>query len=404
MRAFVCWALMAYSLPAAPADWPQFLGPARNATTPSAAAAWGKGAPKTLWKKNVGAGFAGPVVAGGKLILFHRKGGEEIVEAFDALTGRDLWRTPSATTYRDDFGFDEGPRGTPAVADGRVFTFGAEGVLQALDLASGRRLWAVETHKEFGVKKEFFGAACSPLVEGNVVIVHVGGQGAGVVAFDAATGKPVWRATSDEAGYSSPVAATVGGARRILAFTRAGLTGLDPATGNVLFRIPWRSRSHASVNAAAPVVSGSLVFVSASYGTGALLLDAAKTPPGKLWSSDDAMSNHYATSVLRDGYLYGYHGRQEQGPSLRCIELKTGKVMWDEDQFRAGTVLLAGDKLLVMRESGELLLAPAAPGGFRPEARARLLDATVRAYPAYAGGVLYVRNERQLAAFRLAAE
>jgi hypothetical protein len=155
------------------------------------------------------------------------------------------------------------------------------------------------------------------------------------------------------------------------------------------------------VNAAAPVVAGNLVFLSASYDTGATLLQIDGSGAKQLWASDDALSGHYSTSVYRDGYLYGYHGRQEYGQSLRCVELKTGKVLWNVDGFGAGTVTLAGDRLLLVRENGELVIAPASPKEFKPVAHAQLLPAVVRAYPALADGRLYVRNERTLACFGL---
>jgi hypothetical protein len=225
----------------------------------------------------------------------------------------------------------------------------------------------------------------------------VGGSGgAGVVAFDAETGGVVWQATDHPAGYSAAVGATINGERHILAFTRTGLADIEPGTGRLRLEYRWRSRSNASVNAALPLVSGNLVFLSASYGTGAVLLRLTGKGSEKVWSSDEVMSNHYATSVLKDGYLYGYHGRQEMGPSLRCVELLTGKVMWSVDQFRAGTVTLAGSQLLLVRENGEIVLAPASPDGFKPTSRASVLGKTIRAYPALAGGWLYVRNESNL--------
>src|SRR5262249_55036362 len=149
------------------------------------------------------------------------------------------------------------------------------------------------------------------------------------------------------------------GVRHALFFTRAGLVDADPATGKIRFQFPWRARMQASVNAAAPLVVDDMVFVSASYGTGAALLQITPGGPKKIWASDDALTNHYATSVYKDGYLYGYHGRQEEGPSLRCIDFKTGKVRWNVDGFRAGTITLAGDRLLILREGGELVLAEA---------------------------------------------
>src|SRR6266446_6840011 len=185
-------------------------------------------------------------------------------------------------------------------------------------------------------------------------------------------------------------------------FSRATLWWISiprPARGVSPF--PWRSRSHASANAAAPIVAGNLVFLSASYGTGATLVQIEGSKVKQIWASDDALSNHYATSVYRDGYLYGYHGRQEYGQSLRAIELKTGKVQWNIDGFRAGTVTLAGDRLLLVRENGELVVAPASPKEFKPLACAQLLPGVVRAYPALADGKLFVRNERTLACFNL---
>jgi len=143
-------------------------------------------------------------------------------------------------------------------------------------------------------------------------------------------------------------------------------------------------------------VIGDLIFVSAEYGPGAGVLRVEGSKLIDVWTSDDALSNHYATSVYHDGYLYGYHGRQEYGPSFRAVEFKTGTVKWSEDQFRAGSVLLAGDKLLIVREGGEMILAPASPQAFRPIARAQILNGVVRPYPALADGFLYVRNENTL--------
>ena len=385
-------------------DWPQFLGPSRSGVYagPEIDISWAKTGPPLLWKADVGQGFSSPVVARGRVILFHRLANRAVVESLDAATGRRIWSADYPTDYRDDFGFDEGPRATPAVAGERIYTLGAEGLLQCLDFATGKRIWSVDLRQKFGAVKGFFGAACSPLVDGDRVLVNAGGtNGAGIAAFAAANGKVLWTATDDEAGYSSPVMATAGGARRALFFTRNGLVDIDPADGKIRFRFSWRSRSHASVNAAVPIVVGNLVFLSASYGTGATLLEIDGTRVKQLWASDDALSNHYATSVYRDGYLYGYHGRQEYGQSLRSVEFKTGKVQWNVDRFGAGTVTLAGDRLVLVRENGELVIARASPQEFHPLARAQLLPATVRAYPAIADGRLYVRNERTLASFSL---
>lgn len=341
------------------------------------------------------------MVAEGRLILFHRVGEKEKVEALDAATGRNIWSFEYPTQYRDDFGFDEGPRASPTVAGGRIYTFGAEGVLHCLDFAKGTKIWSVDTHHQFQVAKGYFGAAGAPLVDGGRVMMNIGGALAGLAAFDAATGKTVWTIPNQEASYSSPVAATIQGLRHALFFTRSGIVDVDPAAGKVRYELPWHARMKASVNAATPIVVDDFVFVSSSYGTGAILLQIGASGLKKIWSSDDALTNHYATSVYKDGLLYGYHGRQEEGQSLRCIDFKTGAVKWNVDGFGAGTITLAGDKLLIMKESGELVLAAASPSAFQQISSAKVLPPVVRAYPAVANGRIYIRNEKTLMCLNL---
>ena len=384
-------------------DWPQFMGPNRDGKAPgSIVRTLPPEGPTVLWRAPVGEGFAGPVVVAGKTILFHRVDDEEVVEARDALSGAPLWRTSYPTSYRDDFGFDEGPRSAPTVVDGAVYTCGAQGAVQALDLSTGERRWSVDSQTRFSPEKGFFGAACSPLVAGGHVMINLGGRdGSGIVAFAADSGEVVWTATEDPASYSAPILADFGDGPRALFFTRMGLVDLDPADGTVRATLRWRSRSRASVNAASPVVVGNRVFLSASYGTGAILLERTADGYAEVWSNDEALSNHYATSIHYQGVLYGYHGRQEYGQALRAVDAATGAVRWEMERFGAGSLLLAGEILVILRESGELVLADATPEAFRPTARAQLLDRVVRAFPALADGVLYARNGGEVAAFDL---
>jgi outer membrane protein assembly factor BamB len=394
----VAIAALLIGVPLLAADWPQFLGPDRNGTYPGPPLleTWGPSGPKVVWRKQVGQAFAGPAVVQNRVLLFHRVGNEEVLESLDVKTGTSMWRYAYPTNYRDDFGFDEGPRAVPVVADGIVYTFGAQGQLHAVDLTKGTRVWSEDTMKRFNVAKGYFGAAGSPLVEGGRVIANIGGDKAGIVAFDAKTGKVVWTATEDDASYSSGMAATIGGRRSAIFLTRDNLIGLDPATGSIQFQRRWRARIAASVNAATPLVVGDSIFVSAEYGPGAGVLRVEGAKLVDVWTSDEVMSNHYATAVYHEGVLYGFHGRQEFGPSLRAVEFKTGTVKWNQDQFRAGSVTLVGDRLLVMREGGELILAPASPQGFKPLARAQVLPGVVRPLPAIADGFVYVRNHNTL--------
>lgn len=381
-------------------DWPQFLGPTRDGVYASTNLlhTWPKNGPRILWTKKVGQGFAGPVVSAGRLIVFHRLGNKAVIDCLSSAASASIWHREYTTDYADDFGFDEGPRATPAIAGDFVYTFGAEGILSCTSMADGKPKWIVDTRETFHASKGYFGAACSPLVDGQVVLLNVGGvDGAGIVAFDKDTGVVVWKSTDAAASYSSPRIAELSGQRLAFFLTRSGLVVLEPLTGRVRFEFPWRARMQASVNAATPLVIGDLVFISASYQTGAAVVRCAVDKIDTLWSSDDVLSNHYASSVYRDGWLYGYDGRQEQGQSLRCVEFKTGNVRWTKENFGAGTVTLAGDTLLLLKESGELILAPAVPDGFKSIASAQILPNGVRAYPALANGMLFARSKDTLA-------
>jgi outer membrane protein assembly factor BamB len=389
--------------PALADDWPQFLGPTRDGVYagPPLATQWPKDGPPVVWQRKVGEGYGGPVVFAGKVIVFHRLKDQETVECLDAATGKPAWSFDYATDYTDNYGSGDGPRATPTIADGKVFTFGPSGLLHCLDFATGKKVWSHDTQREFGARLGFFGLACSPLVEANAVLLNLGGaEGAGIVAFDKATGKLLWKATDHEASYASPVAATLHGQRLAVFFTRAGLVGTTLNGGEIRFQYAWRSRMHASVNAATPLVVSEQVFLSASYGTGAALL---RVKPDfaleKVWSGDEVLSAHYATAVHRDGFLYGIDGRVDPGfppAQLRCVELQTGKVRWSEE-FGAATVTLAGKQLLLLKEAGELVLATASPEKYTVLARAQILGAGARAHPALADGFLYARSRDKLA-------
>ena len=386
------------------ADWPQFLGPTRDGVSleTNLHLAWPKEGPKILWKTKVGEGWSGPVVVSNRVLLFHRVGENEVLDCFLTTDGARLWHAEYPSTYRDDFGFESGPRATPAVDGPRVFTFGANGILSAWNVTNGANLWRVDTRKQFSSDKGFFGIACSPLIEGGAVILNIGGTGAGVVAFDQATGKVLWQTTSEEASYSSPVAATIGGQRRVFVFGRKNLLALD-RDGKLLWEFPWTPRIEASVSAATPLVIGENIFISASYGAGAALLRVAGAKPEVVWSGDDILSSHYSSIVHQRGFLYGFDGRQEQRCRLRCVELATGKVRWSEERFGAGSILVVGEKLLLLTERGELLVAPASAEKFSPTARAQILGTDLRAHPALAGGLFFARDKGVLVAVDLRA-
>jgi outer membrane protein assembly factor BamB len=390
--------------PGSAADWPQFLGPARNATSAETGlrTSWSAKGPPLLWQKDAGQGFSGPVVVGERLILFHRHGEREIVECLKTANGEGTWKFSYPCAYEDDFGKGDGPRSTPLVADGRVFTLGVEGMLHCLDLKTGEKIWSRPLAKEYHIPRNFFGIGTSPILVDDLLLVNVGGKGAGVVAFDKRTGREAWKATADGASYSSPVLATLHGQRVAVFFTRQGVVLLDPRDGSVRYQKRWRARFDASVNAAAPVVVGDLVFFSASYGTGALLLRLGKDTPEQVWNGDDVLSCHYNTPVIYQDHLYGIDGRQEAGARLRCVELKTGKVRWTREGFGCASMILAQGRLIALTEKGDLVLLDATPDEYRERGRANVLGATpCRAEIALADGRLYARDQRKLACWDL---
>jgi outer membrane protein assembly factor BamB len=384
-------------------DWPQFLGPSRNGVSNETGLlrSWPKEGPPVLWEKKIGGGFSGPAIAGERLILFHRIGDEEVTQCLDAATGNERWTFRYATAYQDDFRFDDGPRATPLIAGKHVYTLGAEGRLHCLELETGKKVWDRRLNDDYRVPKGFFGVATSPLLEGDILLINIGGKGAGIVGLNRETGKEVWRATDHEASYSSPVGATIDGVRHALIFTRDGIVSLNPADGQVRFSKRWRSRMHASVNAATPVVVGSEVFFSACYDTGAIVISARKDGFDEVWKSNDAMSNHYGTSIHRNGALYGFDGRQEEGARLRCVEWKTGKVLWTREGFGCGSMILADGNLIVLSEEGELVLVEATPKAYSEKARAVVLGKPCRAPIALANGRLYARDSKKLVCWNL---
>jgi outer membrane protein assembly factor BamB len=381
------------------ADWPQLHGPGRDGHSAETKLNWDwpKGGPKVAWRLDVGTGWAAPVVVGERLILFHRIDDEEILLCLDPATGKEKWKHSYRTKYRDDFGFDDGPRATPTIAGGKVFTLGPNGDFAATDLATGKELWHKHLLADYKADKGFFGAACSPLVMGDKVLVNVGGKGAGVVCFNAADGKEVWKSTDDGASYSSPVAAELDGKPAAVFLTRRGLRVLDPAGGKSLYDFPFRPRDNNSVQAATPIVKGDEIFLTVSYATGGVLLSAKKGEVNEVWSSDKAISSQYTTPVRVGDYLYGTHGRADTGAThLRCVEWKTGAVKWSADRFGVASLIAVDGGLLALTEGGELVRFDASPDGYKERARAAPLTKPTRAAPALADGRLFARDGKQM--------
>jgi outer membrane protein assembly factor BamB len=404
--ALVAWVCLAPDSPAG--EWPQILGPNRNgiaADDEKLADRWPDGGPKVLWQHEAGDGFAGVAVAGGKAVLFHRVEDQEVAQCLDAATGKPLWKASFATAFRSEYSSDHGPRCVPVIHKDRVIVFGAGGDLHCLSLAAGRKLWSRAAFKDFGAPNGYFGAGSSPIVVGDKVLVNVGGsrQEAGIVAFSLEKGETLWKATDNAASYSSPILVKLGpAAQRVIFVTRIQTLAIDPENG----KVDWTMRFGAlgpTVNAANPLVIDGHLFLSSSYGIGAVYAKLTPRGPEVAWKNDDVMSSQFTTCVAKDGYLYGIDGREDVGEAqLRCIDPKAGKVVWSKDGLGKGSLLLADSKLVIQTTAGKLYLAEASPEGYRELASAAVAGPKTFALPALAGGKLYVRSPEALKCLEVA--
>jgi outer membrane protein assembly factor BamB len=398
-------------------DWTAFLGPTHNAVSTETRLSR-KAPPSLIWEFSKGTGYGSPAIAGDRLVFLHRLRAEEIVECLHPETGATHWQFRYPTDFEDRYGYNDGPRSSPVIDGGRAYTVGAQGQLHCLDLATGRAMWKRDLDKEYRVPQDFFGRSSTPLVEGPHLIVSVGAPGGPcVVGFDKTTGREVWRAGKEwGAGYGSPIPAVIHGQRRVFVFAggesnppTGGLMSIDPANGRVDFSFPWRSRSYESVNASCPVVFDNKVFISASYRAGGALLEIRPDFTHRaLWTTQE-FGLHFNTPIYKDGYLYGFDGRNEPDASLACIDAASGKAVWREvpewEEFiRAGSQLqrqMAGTyrgslmavdgQFLCLGEHGHLLWMDLTPKGYREVSRARLFAGRESwALPVLSRGLLYV--------------
>ena len=410
-------------------DWPAFLGPRGDATSAETGIRtdWRQGLP-VVWQRSLGEGYSMGSVSRGRFFVFDRAAGEARLTALDAATGRELWRSAYPSRYEDHYGYSAGPRASPVVEGDRVYTYGVEGRLRCLRVEDGTLLWEVDTVTRFGVVQNFFGVGSSPVVEGDLLIVMVGGSppgapaihtgdlqgnGTGLVAFDTQSGEVRWTLSDELASYSTPRIATMHGRRRGFAFTRGGLLGFDPLRGTRDFFFPWRARKLESVNASSPVVVDDTVLVSESYGPGGVLLRVPPSgEPKVVWRDgrrNQSLQTHWSTPVYHEGYLYASSGQSSGNAELRCLEYRTGQVQWAEEGLARGTLLLVDDHLIVLTEYGKLLLVRPDPKGFRKMGTFVPLDEKGRpllAHPAWnapvlAHGLLYVRGRDRLLALQL---
>ena len=394
-------------------DWATFLGPSHNAVSTETRLSRML-PPALVWEFGKGTGYASPAISGDSLVFLHRRANEEIVECLHPQTGSSRWQFKYPTVFEDRYGYNNGPRSSPVIDEQRVYTTGAEGKLHCLDLASGKLMWKHDFVAEYRVRQDFFGTGSTPLVAGRLLIVNVGAPGGpSVVGFDKATGREVWRAGKEWGpSYASPVPAVIHGKPRVFVFAggesdppSGGLMSIDPETGRVDFAFPWRSRTRESVNASCPVVFDNKVFVSASYRTGGALVEVRPDFTHRVVWTTQEFGLHFNTPIHRNGYLYGFDGRNEPDASLACVDAATGKVVWRETAewtetiggrpqvlgtYR-GSLLAADGQFLCLGELGHLLWLDLTPKGYKEVSRAWLFAARESwGLPVLSHGLLYV--------------
>ncbi|MGF1577769.1 MAG: PQQ-binding-like beta-propeller repeat protein [Gemmataceae bacterium] len=416
-------------------DWPRFLGPTGDnvSTEKGIIKTWPEKGLKVVWHTKVGEGYSMPVISRGRLFHFERIPDTNTarLRCFRSETGKELWKFTYPTTYTDKYNYDGGPRTSPTVSGNRVVIYGPEGMLHCLEASNGKLLWKVDTTKRYNVIQNFFGVGCSPAIEGKRVIVQVGGSpkgsdklqfqalkgnGSGIVAFDLETGQEVYKKTDELASYSSPTFATIKGRRWGFMFTRGGLVGFGPKEGTVHFRFPWRADILESVNAANPVVVDDKVLISETYGPGSAVLQIVDKSYKVLWKDDDkdpakkAFQCHWNTPIHHNGYVYGCSGRNLENADIRCVDLKTGKVMWRVGNTTRSSLLKVDDYFIAQREIGSLILFKANPRKFEvvsvvpvldPKTGKSLLQRPCWGAPVLSHGLLYVRGAGRLVCLEL---
>lgn len=384
-----------------PQDSPQFLGPNRLGYRNGAALEtdWDAHPPELLWRQPIGEGWSSYSVVGDFALTQEQRGEHELTVCYELLTGKERWSHAEDTRYVSPISGD-GPRATPTVVDGRVYTCGGDGILCCLDGASGDLLWRHDLLAEHGTTNLEFGYSCSPLVYEGKVIVSTGGEtGPTLAAYDELDGTLIWQTpTQDSMAYASPLVFTLCGRPQLVILNHPGPAGYDPENGEKLWEYPWPG-NESKVSQILPWTEDQ-VFVSSGYGGGSGLLQLEPSQNGaftvkELWHSN-AMKTKFTTAIIVDDQAYGL-----DNGILSCIDVETGKKRWKRGRYGHGQVILINDLLLVTGEFGEVALVKAQPDSFVELARFSAVEGKTWNYPVLIGDLLLVRNDREAACFRL---
>ena len=380
-------------------EWHQWRGPNRDGVSleTDLLKSWSDAGPKELWRIPLGEGFSGVSISDGRAYTMYAKGEDEIVVCLDAKSGKELWR------HLDDYLFENrqggnGPRSTPTVDGDKVYVLSAFGRLVALDALTGKQRWDYDFTKAFSSELPRHGFATSPIIEGNLLLVETGGAGNALVAFDKQSGDIAWSSQNDVSGYSSPITETILGRRQTVFFTGDGLVSVSPKDGSVYWRYDWQTSFN--VNAATPVfIAPDKIFISSGYDMGAAVVQIKETD-GKFTASEvwknRVMKNHFSSSILHDGYLYGL-----DNAILKCVEANTGEEQWVARGFGKGSLIYADGHLIILGEGGNLALVKATHTEYKEVAQTQVFTGRCWTLPTLSNGKLYLRNDQELICFDL---
>jgi outer membrane protein assembly factor BamB len=382
--------------------WPGFRGPNRDSVIRGVQIEtdWSKSPPVALWRKAIGPGWSSFAVHGDRFFTQEQRGDDEIVSAYSLKTGEPVWRHRDGVRFYESNG-GAGPRGTPTVHDGRVFTFGATGVVNALDAGNGAVIWSRNAATDTGAEIPGWGFASSPLVINDVVIVAASGR---LVGYDIATGHPRWVRRTRGGGYSSPHLATIGGVAQVLLLSGGGATSVSPADGTLL----WELSSQSGVSIVQPgfADNGELLITAGDMMGGTGMRRVAVTRGAAGWTVDERWSSRGLKPYFNDFIVHKGHAFGFDGSILSCIDLANGERMWKGGRYGHGQLVLLPeqDAMLVLSEEGELALVKAAPDKFTELARFKAIEGKTWNHPALIGDLLLVRNGEEMAAFRLSLQ
>ncbi len=419
-------------------DWPRFLGPTFDGKSTEAGIRtdWSDGKLPVLWSMDLGTSYGIGAVAEGRYFQHDRIANVETLTAVNAETGQKLWREDHPVDYTDMYGYNNGPRGTAAVDDDDVFTFGVAGRLSCHSAATGSTKWTIDTNTAYGVIQNFFGVGTSPLIWGDTVMVMVGGSpdedqaiapgrldrvspnGSALVAFDRKTGKERWKVGDDLASYSSPRLMKIGDKSIVLLLARGGLLAVDPDTGKQLWYYPHRAEILESVNGMVPLVMGNRVFISDCYELGSAWLEVSADGYKLIAKDSDNRREqlfraHWATPIAVGEFIYGCSGRNEPDSDLRCIHATDRVLQWSDQRRSRTSVLYVDNHFVVLDESGLMQLIRVDSNNLSIVTSIDLesdredhaeLGQPYWAAPILSHGLLYVRGSHRVQCFELIAD